>query len=579
MTPLVICRASCRPLFIGLLLAASSARGQAETAPAAPINLPEVTARATLVLQESGLWHDRARALKAILQDSEFRTRRQHCWGIGGKWRTGLSKQVGDQTSALRLFHQNLSAKLKTLQSGSDEERQEASQALESAAQAFEPLKTEQLALESEIFQPLSATRALVQELAADGFSRSWLDQAGREKASPEEREEALRRIDSCEQVLTLWQGKLLQVANPVYHPQLARRQDTVNRRIRHHLQREAALADVFASNNSGLPSLMTDSTGVAERLGGTSGLAASLFSAFGKDEEAVGTQAMATVRLPFRTPNESMTPPEGWSLFLRFQLPLERTVPETGGFVIPPTSNSRSRPSVQRYALTLGWDLSDQTDPRHLTPTRCFQAVEALTSVPVPLDDKSLKEVARRRNELSQPCVESAQGDLRVGLRFSGQWMEGRLRNEEGEPETKQGPSAVAIGLVVGQGNLTGQLTYRQSFEGRLLNPDRRVIDSVALAMSFGLDVGYATTERGHRARLGIDVSASFRELRGDNRDGAFEALIAPSVLFGLGGDAFGTVALGYLASPSRSGLLFTLGLTWDADRAMSPSVPAPSL
>ena len=482
-------------------------------------------------LETCRLWSDRAQALKKVIEDSQFKKYRATCWRIGEEWSNSLQVNIRGQPD---LFKQIC-------------------QASEMDDKKPKTLISNQNFFEDKILRPLPPTHALAQEFAAESFRRKG--EATRTKA--------------CVEMNDAWRKalRLRCEENPIHQPELARWQETVDGRTRHEFMRQEILADIFASNNSGLPSLLSDSTGVAERMGGTDAVAVSMVSALGKDGDTVGTQAMATVRVPFQTPDASMSGPRSWSFLIRLNLPLQRAQPDTSGLQFDDSSGSFTTPSIQRYGLTVGWDLSDNTDARKWTPTNCLQAIDAITPFPAEMNKIDVERMTAVRRDLYKHCMDALRRDLRWGLRAHGQWMTQRI---DGSAQ-KNGPSALALGAVLGREDITGMIAWRRGFEGHLIEPQARQIDAFVLAANFGVNLGAPREEGGHRLRLGLDISTSFLVLRGDNRVFSLEGLIAPSLLIRLGSDVFGTVALGYIASPTRAGLLLTGSMTVDVDRFLS--------
>jgi hypothetical protein len=357
------------------------------------------------------------------------------------------------------------------------------------------------------------------------------------------------------------WKEKLAEASSR--KPEVAHVPKQVDERIRWDFLDRAADGDVFNANNSGLPSVLTDEAGVTERLGGPDSLAASLAWALGAMEETTGLRGIITFNptFPFREEAPPTARNATDALFIRFQVPVTTTLTDDAP---PPEGEPRGR--LRRYALTLGYDFKDFRDPRRWKRLECLQGVEALTpqmGVPTP---GAIASLAVRRRPLYARCLEEgADANVRMGLRGSAQLLS---VDAGGGDAVRAGP--LAFGFILEPTRyLAGQLTWRHVFWPREQN-------EYVLSAHLGTGLPRPTFGTDSLVRLGLDASLTFND-RGSEETRA-QWLLAPSLLVRLNPYVFATVSLGYLRGFNESGMMTNLGLTVDADPALTYRVPPPT-
>lgn len=526
--------------------------------------------RVSEVLQQARLWVDRAHSLAGATKSKNFDIYRSQCWSVG-VIPQHLKERLTDNAGRLK----DLASRL-TQGVAQDTDCGQ----LDSIRTEFDVLQRKQAALEMEVLSPLPMSPSLAWEVlgekppqrADERVALDWgnpvrVDGGGVVPVDKPVGEKLKTRTAACEKMVEEWETGLMRYAT--YRPELAWQPKVVNERVREYALTMAVLRGTAAGGAAGLPGVMTESTGVAEQIGGTEALALSLLSAHGVDARTVGPQAQITLRLPLYTPaTPSVAPRDYWAVgLLRVQVPLSATAPEHLGLSAP-----KNRRDTLRYSGTVGVDFPLTSDPRHSNHQPCLRAVEALEPLPGQLKPASVETATRRRAELYARCVERARQGWRGGLRGSVQWVQ-----RSGQQESAAGELALgSLGLLVGNEYLTAQAVYRR-VAGITWSP-RPYAESATLALGLGTGVGQLGVGGAQWLRLGVDGTLTTAWSGGRLEQGSIEALIAPSLLVRLGGNVSVVVSSGYLASPTRPGLLFNLGMNIDADWILSDPPPPPS-
>lgn len=505
------------------------------------------------LLQQHGGWVERAKALREVARPgpggARLRGLRAQCWGIGAALTETLSKDITSNQKALEESFIQLQAALALpeVPAGADappaveKEKEEESPEQKRTAllQKLETLERQQLMLESAVLQPSPATPVLVSEVIRGDARRA-----------------------ACRRWMKGWNDELARAANHQWSvPALTAQLDE---RIRWDFLDRAVDGDVFSSNNSGLPSVMTDEAGMTERLGGTDALAASLVWALGSMDETTGPRGIITINPNFASwkhpPSTARDTYKLWWPLIRLQLPLSTTLADD-----PAPAEGEPTGRLRRYGLTLGYDFGDfGRDPRHSKRLECVSAVEALLPwLGLPAQGR-ISSLAARRRPLYARCVEEGADTLRIGVRGSLQLQ--TVDAPRGDT-TRAGP--LALGLIVEPNRyLAGQLTVRQVFWPH----------SQEYVLSAHLGTGLPRPAFGTDSllRLGVDASLTFSDR--EEEDARTQWLIAPSLLVRLTPYLFATASIGYLNGFSESGVMTNLGLTLDADPALTYRALPPS-
>ncbi len=517
--------------------------GMAGSAVAAPS--PGLKERADL-LKRHEAWAARARVLGQVTGagSTALLELRAKCWGIGTKLPSVPTADIDANSKALDTSFNRLRDVL-VLPSvpevpGTPSQQKEASseQQLSELLQTLDTLERQQLMLESEVFQPRPATPALVSEVISDRPRRK-----------------------ACRDWMTGWNAVLAGEAGR----KVVDEHDTaeVDERIRWDFLDRAADGDVFSANNSGLPSVMTDEAGMTERLGGPDSLAASLAWALGSMEETTGLRGIVTFNPTFTTrespPTESRE--EKRTPFIRLQLPVTTTLTDD-----PPPGEGEPQGRLRRYALTLGYDLRDFRDPRRWKRLECMSGVEALIPILGLPTQATINSLVVRRRPFYARCVEEGANALRMGFRGSIQLL---TVDASGGDAMRAGPAALGF-IMEPNRYFAGQFTWRRVFWPQAHH-------EYVLSAHVGTGLPRPAFGTDSLVRLGVDASLTFSD-RGHEEHRA-QWLVAPSLLVRLTPYFFATVSVGYLRGFSESGMMTNLGLTLDADPALTYRVPPPSL
>lgn len=508
------------------------------------------------LLRQHEAWVERAVVLGEVAAEggAPLREQRARCWGIGTELPDTLTQDIAKNQEALAVCVTQLRQVLEgnaaspagacaSAASGapapSSKEEVSIAQQRAELLQALEMLERQQLILESEVLQPRNPTSALVAEVIRDRERRKL-----------------------CVQWMEGWNDRLASVAK---HPgKTASLTAQVDERIRWSFLDRAADGEVFNSNNSGLPSVMTDEAGVTERLGGPDTLAASLAWGLASTEEDSWLQGIITFNPNFPLREE---PPPGsrdeinlWLPILRLQVPLTTTPSDA-----PPPAAGEPAGRLRRYALTLGYDFRDFRDPRYWKRLECMGAVEALVPWLGPPLQGSVSSVAARRRSFYASCVEEGADALRMGIRGSAQLL---TVEAPGGDAVRAGPAALGF-IVEPNRYLAGQLTWRRVFWPRAHH-------EYVLSAHLGTGLPRPVFGTDSLVRLGLDGSLSFSDRRHEEHGAQW--FVAPSLLVRVTRYLFVTVSTGYLRGFSESGMRTNLGLTLDADPALTYRVPPPS-